>query len=272
MSIDGTSNRTTDDETPASTRENGDRRAEQAGGQQAVPDDDRGHRRAETRTREEYADTVRASGAPIRQESSDGSRSDGRASTEEADRDAPGPHDRERESDHAAGLDSETDHGGPVAAEPRAREEYADAIRGNGLDGDHQEGSPDTGAEQDRDASEATTAVTHFRSEFKDRPLDLYTDGTRWAAAETPRTRETVSEKGDIPGQLPTGEELVDSAGENSSLLERLRHGVYEESDNETNVLEKEANLAHDVFSHPPTSSYEGTPASRISMRHSIPE
>jgi hypothetical protein len=53
----------------------------------------------------------------------------------------------------------------------------------------------------------------------------------------------------------------VDSAGESSSLLERLRHGVYEESDNETDVLEKEANLAHDVFSRPPTSSYEGTPS-----------
>lgn len=188
MSIDGTSNRTSDDETPASTRENGDTRAEQAGGQQASPDDDRGHRRAETRTREEYADAIRASGP----------------------------------------------------------------------DGDHQEGSPDSGAEQDRDAS---GTVTHFHSEFKDRPLDLYTDGTRWAAAETPRTQETVNEKGDIPDQLPTGEELVDSAGESSSLLERLRHGVYEESDNETDVLEKEANLAHDVFSRPPTSSYEGTPS-----------
>src|SRR5579872_2750314 len=113
MSIDGTSNRTTDDETPASTRENGDRRAEQGGGQPAGPDDDRGHRRAETRTREEYADTMRASGPPIRQESSDDSGSNGRAPTEEAGRDAPGPHDRERESDHAAGLDREADRGGP---------------------------------------------------------------------------------------------------------------------------------------------------------------
>jgi hypothetical protein len=67
-SIDGTSNPADDHMTPASTGDNGDRRAGQADGQQA-PDDDRGHRRAETLTREEYADAMRADGPPIRQES-----------------------------------------------------------------------------------------------------------------------------------------------------------------------------------------------------------
>jgi hypothetical protein len=70
MSIDGTSNLAADYETPASTGDNGDRRAEQADGPQA-PDDDRGHRRAETLTREEYADAMRADGLPIGQESPD---------------------------------------------------------------------------------------------------------------------------------------------------------------------------------------------------------
>ena len=107
----------------------------------------------------------------------------------------------------------------------------------------------------------ADTTVTHFHGEFKDTSLDLYTDGTRWAAADTPRTQETVGEKGEIPEQLPTGAELVDSAGEGSSLLERLRREVYEESDDEIDLLDKDANLVHDVFSHPPTSSYEGTPS-----------
>ena len=52
----------------------------------------------------------------------------------------------------------------------------------------------------------------------------------------------------------------MDSASEDSSRLERLRHDIYEESDDEIDILEKDANVVHDVFSHPPTSSYEGTP------------
>jgi hypothetical protein len=101
--------------------------------------------------------------------------------------------------------------------------------------------------------------VTHFHGEFKGQPLDLYTDGTRWAAADTPDMEETVSEKGDMPDRPPAGEEPADNAGEGSSLLERLRREVYEESDDELDILEKEASLVHDVFSHPPTGSYEGT-------------
>ena len=134
-------------------------------------------------------------------------------------------------------------------------------MRGNGpLDG-RNERSADSGTEPGRDAPETEPAVTHFHSEFKDQPLDLYTDGTRWAAADTPRAQDTVSEKGEIPDRLPAGVELVDSAGESASLMERLRRGVYEEADDETDGLEKGASLAHDVFSHPPTSSYEGTPS-----------
>ena len=123
----------------------------------------------------------------------------------------------------------------------------------------HDEQSADAG--QDHDASATPTAVTHFHGEFKDKQLDLYTDGTRWAAADTPRRQDTVSEKGGTPDRPPTGEELVDSAGEGSSLLERLRRGVDEESVDEADVLEKDANVFHDVFPHPPTRSYEGSPA-----------
>jgi len=71
MSIDGTSSPARYDETPASAGDNGDRRAEQADGLQTGPDGDRGHRRAGTLTREEYADAMRADGPPIRQESPD---------------------------------------------------------------------------------------------------------------------------------------------------------------------------------------------------------
>ena len=66
-----------------------------------------------------------------------------------------------------------------------------------------------------------------------------------------------------MPDRRPTGEELVDTADEGSSLLERLRREVYEESDDEIDLLEKDVNLVHDVFSRPPTGSHEGTSPSQ---------
>ena len=241
MSIDGTGNPAIDDKTPAGTGENGDRRTEQASRQQAGPDDDRGHRRAETRTREEYADAVRTDGPPIRQESADA-------------------REPERDGDHAVTLHGEPADDRPASAEPLNREEYAEAMRGNGADAGDQERPEDPGTDSARDTSTTAGAVTHFHGEFKGQQLDLYTDGTRWAAAETPRTQDTVSEKGDIPDRLPTGEELVDSADEASSRLDRFRHKLYDQSDDALDSLEKNTNTAHDIFSHPPTSSYETTP------------
>jgi hypothetical protein len=162
---------------------------------------------------------------------------------------SPGRDRGDSSAEQAAGQHADTnDDRGQRQAETRTREEYADAMRANG----HQ------------DAPATTALLTHFRGEFKDRRLDLYTDGARWAAADTSRTQDNgvgeVKIPDVLPNLLPTGEELVDSAGEDSSRLERLRHDIYEESDDEIDVLEKDANLVHDVFSHPPTSSYEGTP------------
>jgi hypothetical protein len=144
-------------------------------------------------------------------------------------------------SDRPAGQAAEPrprghDARGQPNAETRTRGEYAEAMRRDG-------------------------AVTHFHGEFKGRPLDLYTDGTRWAAADTPDREDTVTGTGDIPDLLPAGGELIAGAGEGSSRLERLRRDVYEESEDETDVIEKDANVIHDVFSRPPTSSYEATPA-----------
>jgi hypothetical protein len=103
--------------------------------------------------------------------------------------------------------------------------------------------------------------VTHFHSEFKGEKLDIYTDGIRWATFDHPRREDMVTVKPDVPDRLPTGEELVEGAGEDVSLAERLRRELYEESDDELDVLEKQTNLAHDVFSRQPTGSYESTPA-----------
>lgn len=133
------------------------------------------------------------------------------------------------------------DTGGQRRAETLTREEYAEAMRRS------------TAGAQDQGT--AAPAVTHFHGEFKGRPLDLYTDGTRWAAADTPRQDETVSGKAELPDQPPAGED----SPEGGSLLERLRREVYEESEDEIDLLEKDVNLVHDVFARPPTGSYEGT-------------
>jgi hypothetical protein len=266
MSIDRTGDPGDDDETPPITRDRGDRSAEQTPDQQADTNDYRSHERAETRTREEYADAMRDGGPPSRTDSSEaiqspnGSGLQDRAGTEGTGRDTRGPYDRDGDSDNAVMPEDASDRAEPPMAETRTREEYADAMRRNGpLDG-HQDPPADPDTEPARDVPETSALVTHYHGEFKDQQLDLYTDGTRWAAADTPRRRDTVGEKGEIPDQLPGGEELVDSAGEESSRLERLRRDVYEESDDEMDVLEKDANVVHDVFSHPPTGSYEGTP------------
>jgi hypothetical protein len=184
---------------------------------------------------------MRADGPPIRQESADA-------------------REREGDGDHAVTFHDEPAGAGPASAEPLTREEYAEAMRGNGVDDGDQERPEDPGTESARHTSTTAGAVTHYHGEFKGQQLDLYTDGTRWAAAETPRTQDTVSEKGALPGRLPTGEDLVDSAGEASSRLDRFRHKLYEQSEDALDNLEKNTNSAHDIFSHPPTSSYEATP------------
>jgi hypothetical protein len=218
-------------------------RTEQPATPQPGSEDTRGQRRAEPMTREEYADSMREDGPPLQDSRDDHQVADGNESHPQtdtqaelsADHEPAGTHDHEARDTGTHADSAVPEPAVRAVAEPLTREEYADAMRGNG------------------------PAVTHFHGEFKGRPLDLYTDGTRWAAADTPDTEETVGEKGDLPDLLPTGKELVDNADEGSSLLERLRREVYEESDGELDFLEKEANLIHDVFSRPPTGSHEGT-------------
>jgi len=59
-----------------------------------------------------------------------------------ADRDAPGLNDHEKDNDPAAMLQGESDRIGTTRAEPLTRQEYADAVRGSGLDDSDQRRSP----------------------------------------------------------------------------------------------------------------------------------
>jgi hypothetical protein len=129
-------------------------------------------------------------------------------------------------------------------AEPRSRAEVAREARAHAGDADRR-----------------ATAVTHFHGEFKAQRLDLYTDGNRWATADSTRQEQTVAKKGEIPVRSPTGQDLVDSAADNnSSRADRIRSKLYEESEDALDILEKNANIGESIFDRPPTGSYEGTP------------
>lgn len=166
---------------------------------------------------------------------------DGRPAPQSEDPAANSSRDTGRTEQASATPADNQDTRSPQRAEPLTREEYAEVIRG----------SPSGRQEQ----GAAAPAVTHFHAEFKGRPLDLYTDGTRWAAADTPRPEATVSGKGELPDQ-PAAD---GDSPEGSSLLDRLRREVYEESEDELDLLENDVNLVHDVFDRPPTGSYQGT-------------
>lgn len=112
-----------------------------------------------------------------------------------------------------------------------------------------------------REDRQPATAVKHFHGEFKSQRLDLYTDGNRWATADSPRSEQTAAKKGDTPVRPPTGQELADSAADNNpSRADRIRSKLYEQSDDALDVLEKNANIGQSIFDRPPTGSYEGTP------------
>jgi hypothetical protein len=131
---------------------------------------------------------------------------------------------------------------------------------------------PDTygeGISQDADQPGAQGPVTHFHGEFNGEQMDLYTDGTRWAVAERPRGEDMVASKPEAQDPSPTGAELAESAGEKSSLLDRLRKEIYRESDDAMDSMDKGFDLGHDVFAHPPTSSYEGTPRDQPNISQS---
>jgi hypothetical protein len=171
---------------------------------------------------------------------------------------ADDPATNESVADGREAKDQSADRG--ALAEPLTRGEYRKQIRqGSAAEGDNpDEAAPEVGKKEPR----GDGTVTQFHSEFKGETLDLYTDGTRWATIDHPRREDTVTVKPDVPDRLPTGTELVEGAGEDAPLAERLRRELYEESDDELDVLEKGTNLVHDVFSHEPTGSYESTPAS----------
>jgi len=281
-----------------------DQRAEHAAGARASDNGAGGHQPAETRTRGEHADAMHAR-PPIRydQPGSGGDSRDDRRAGEPRPEPA-GPRDQAGGRDRDAGTDRVRDdrngssHDRPPAApgdlgrQAEASRQPGDGhapdragtqwrTRGNDdaaapavPSGDSREVGtrPDTygdGVSQNADQPGAKGPVTHFHGEFKGEQMDLYTDGTRWAVAERLRGEDMVASKPEAQDPLPTGAELVEGAGEKSSLLDRLRKEIYRESEDGMDRIDKGFDLGHDVFAHPPTSSYEGTPRDQPNISQS---
>jgi hypothetical protein len=150
-------------------------------------------------------------------------------------------------------------------AEPRSRQEVAREARTRLVrpdDGPVPNGrgtvAPSPAGREDR---QAATAVRHFHAEFKSQQLDLYTDGKRWATADSTQPEQTTAKKGDLRVRPPEGQELVDGAADtNPSRADRLRSKLYEQSEDALDQVEKNFNIGQSLFDRPPTGSYEGTP------------
>lgn len=109
--------------------------------------------------------------------------------------------------------------------------------------------------------------ITHYHADYKDQHVDLYTDGTRWAPGDRVRGQNVVgpkpdrsspSDASDLP---PTGEQLLDTAGEEKPRSERFRRELYKRGGDLADSMKNNASLATEVFAPAPTGSHEGTPA-----------
>jgi hypothetical protein len=180
------------------------------------------------------------------------------AGTEEAERASADDRSDQGEPDSTSGgrPPAENTAGADAAYRPPAEENQT------------HRGRPDSPAGQadqpDQPASHGP--ITHYHGEFKGQQIGLYTDGTRWAPGDRQQGENVVGEKpekspGDISDLPPTGDQLIDSAGEDSSRAERLRHQLYEASGDILDTLDKTADTAHDMLARPQLRGHDVSPA-----------
>jgi hypothetical protein len=301
---------------------------------------------AETLTREDYGDRLREHGPPIPADAgpADGPSDTGRE-TQAPDSDRSRTQDqaesRDRESyaeelradtpsplpdNQPAGQDAqqapETGEAGSAApeaesAEPRSRDDYADAVRAGPAG--HDWSVPPT-TPQARDTGETTAAgepgreittpgtsaaadqqqpaghpgsvpaerdpeldsghetgpdehqggqvtvgdghpVSHYHGEFKGQALDLYTDGTRWAPGERAEGQNVVGEKpdrspGDTSDLPPPGEQLLTMDSDKASRAERMRREGYRQADGVLNVASKWTEIGSELLARQPPAGH----------------
>jgi hypothetical protein len=206
---------------------------------------------------------------PIRSHETEGGQRRERASREPTE---PGPEDVIRPRPPASAPEARPGHR-PQADRETRHEHNGGAVRtpdspaSHPADGRAAAGNLDPGARAVEGNSRTSEhhpdvrpVLTHFHAEFKGQSTDLYTDGTRWASGDPARRGDASAGRGEIPEHLPTGEDLVDTAGEEASRVEKLRRELYDEAGDLSDDIDRGANRLHDIFSPPPTNSYEATP------------
>jgi hypothetical protein len=254
MGIDSTSTRPREDDAPAAA-DGADGSAERAG-QRAVAEDAASQRRAEPRTRDQYAEAVRASGSPMQRDQGPGSgespetgRSDesGTGAAQVADRQRAEPRDRVTyaddmraghgaagdldEADAPAGLaalDSSPAPGGHQA-DQAADEEAGDRPDGRSGPEQHDEvtfGAADTRASPaGRDSGPAEPVVR------PDGPEQGDTADPRFSVVEAERTLGDTTPTG--IGLKPTGDQLIGLEDDkpSHSRLDRFISKTFEDAD-----------------------------------------
>jgi hypothetical protein len=187
MGIDGAGNATRDDDTSGTVTGN-DMGAERAAHAQASTNDTRSQPRAETQTREQYADAMRANGSPMSRDNSP----DNREAPESEPRDQQGP-----QAGHAVDRDR---------AEPRDRETYADDIRAGHNADEHQ--GPTTATAADLPAGTTLDPSPEPNGHRADQQSDDHMAAFQ-QAADVPTLTDTDS-TGTSDG--PDANELADSS------------------------------------------------------------
>jgi hypothetical protein len=218
MGIDRASSAARGDDTPASgTGDNGSS-AEWAAQTQAGTSDTSSQPRAETRTREEYADAMRAGGSPM-------SRDNSRDTGDTTEGEPPGHVGRQ--------AGQAEDHG---RAEPRDRETYARDIRAGHGAGAHREtaatatGLPAETALDPAPASNGRRADQapdgHAALWRQDAGAAILTDAGRTGASQRPREDEPASVAASPVDGQPGG--LMVSAGQAAMPAQEQRGAYYQ--------------------------------------------
>jgi len=280
-----------------------DQRAEHAGPRESGDvGGARGEREsAETRTRQEYADHMRAHGQPLpsgddpRYDAAEASAPESNLTEQPAnvDHDLAEPRDRETYADIMRAARSDPGHQdavlavsddpaqaafdalagtstratGQQRAESLSREEYADAMRdgGPGIDDSEQ---PDTAAPGAGDTD--SQATTEKRGPARHDARQVSFDGKEIDV--TSNAADGIWIEG-LPGEAPdrVGNVLA-SPDEQKSRAENLRNKFYENADGIFDAAEKTTNRIDQIFQRPPTHTIVSVPESAHHMPESAHE
>ena len=247
MGIDGTNAAAREDETSATaTGDDNDRRAERAVQPQASTNDTRSRPRAETLTREQYADAMRADGSPMSRDNSPDNRQAREGGT-------PGQPERH------AGQPADHDR-----AEPRDRETYPDDSRADPAGTRHRPDenglvSSGAGPEGDQPGGLIADADQGAISAQDQRGADLLPETITFENKDVEITHNAADGiwiEG-LPGEPPTriGDILTSPGESGRSRIESFREELTKDADDLVDMGGKWTDLLRDTLGTPPPTN-----------------